>query len=370
VHAGGLTNVSRAAWTDAARRLQRQVPRLTDGQVIVGMARMVAMLHDDETQLILPPSPVYPFAGRWIGNGLYLLGVPAADRWLLGARLVAVDGHPIRAVTATLRAEIDYQDPGLARAWEVNWGHVSPGRPGYLNDADLLHWLGVTRSATAAEFTVRTARESLRTIRLTAARSLPRLSYIPSPLYRRHAYRPYWLRILGRQRAVYLKYNHCLPGPGFGRLAARALAALRAHPAYRLVVDLRDNLGGDNRPFQALISGIWADPAINQRGRIFGLINDFTASSAALDSYDLRQTTNALLIGQQVATPINEFGNAHVLRLPHDGVIIQVTTAVANPAQTRYGIPDIAVAPTLSDWLAGEDPVLAEALAYGRTRGP
>jgi hypothetical protein len=105
-----------------------------------------------------------------------------------------------------------------------------------------------------------------------------------------------------------LKYNQCLSGVGFQRLAARALAVLRAHPAYRLIVDLRDNLGGDSQPFQALISGIWADRAINRRGRIFGLINDFTASSAALDSYNLRLTTNALLIGQQVATPINESG--------------------------------------------------------------
>jgi len=100
-------------------------------------------------------------------------------------------------------------------------------------------------------------------------------------------------------------------------------------------VDLRDNLGGDCQPFQALISGIWADRAINRRGRIFGLINDFTASSAALDSYNLRLTTNALLIGQQVATPINESGNGHVLRLPHYGVLIQVTRTVNNPAQTR-----------------------------------
>jgi hypothetical protein len=161
----------------AVRRLERQVPRLTDGQVIVGLARMVAMLGDDETQLILPPSAVYPFAARWIGNDVYLIGVPPADRWLLGARLVAVDGLPVREVLARLRAEIDYQDPGLARGWEVGWGVVSPSRPGYLDDADLLHWLGVTRSATAAVFTVRTARGNLRTIRLTAARSVPRLSY-------------------------------------------------------------------------------------------------------------------------------------------------------------------------------------------------
>jgi len=156
-----------------------------------------------------------------------------------------------------------------------------------------------------------------------AGRLWPRIGYVPSPLYLRHAAEPYWLRILGRQRVVYLKYNQCLTGAGFQRLAARALAVLRAHPAYRLVVDLRDNL---------------------------------------------RQTTNALLIGQQAADPIDEFGNSRMLRLPHYGVLIEVTTAVINPAQTRYGIPDIAVAPALSDWLAGQDPVLAEALAY--TSGP
>jgi hypothetical protein len=130
VHADGLTDVGWAAWIAAARRLERQVPRLSDGQVIVAMARMVAMLRDDETQLILPPSAVYPFAARWIGNGVYLLGVPAADRWLLGARLVAVDGVPMRQVLDRVRAEIDYQDPGVARAWEVDFGYVVPDRPG------------------------------------------------------------------------------------------------------------------------------------------------------------------------------------------------------------------------------------------------
>jgi C-terminal processing protease CtpA/Prc len=145
---------------------------------------------------------------------------------------------------------------------------------------------------------------------------------------------------------------------------------LRARPAYRLVVDLRDNLGGDIRPFQPLVSGIWSDPAINRRGRIFGLINDFTASAATFDSYILRETTNALLIGQQVADPIQEFGGGQLLRLPHYGVRIQVTRMVDNSPQTRHGIPDIVVAPTLSDWLAGRDPVLAKALAYGQTRGP
>ena len=369
-HIHGLTGVSQRAWNAAAHQLERQVPRLSDGQVVVGMARIVAMLHDDETQLLLPRMPIYPFEARWIGAGVYFIGVPTADRELLGARLLAVDGRPIRKVIAALRGVIDYQDPGEARAIEVARA-LGSSQPGYINDAALMHWLGVTRSVTAATFTVRTARGKLRSVKMTAVSSrgpsLPQMAYVPTPLYRQRASDPYWLRILAGQKVVYLKYNSCLSDHGFQRLAKQALAVLRTHPAYRLVIDLRDNAGGDSRPFQALVKGILAEPAIDRRGRIFGLINELTASSASEDAYDLGSGTNALLIGQPVEDPIDEFGNDdRILRMPHSGVPVVVTTAVINPGKIRFGIPDIPVAPTLADWLTGRDPVLSTALAYGR----
>jgi hypothetical protein len=367
VHVDGLTGTTRSAWNSAAARLAAQVPRLTNGQVIAGMARLVAMLHDDETQLMLPPSPVYPFGAQWVGAGLYLIAVPATNRQLLGSQLVAVDGLPIGQVLARLRAEIDHQDPGLARAWEVDWDQINPQEPGYLNNADLLSWVGVTRSATSALFTVRTTGGKLESIRLVSVDGRgPAIAYVPlSPLYLQHQNEPYWLEVLPRQRAVYLKYNQCLAGDGFGKLAARALAVLKQHPGYRLIVDLRDNSGGDSNPFLALIAGIRANPALNRRGRIFGLVNGFTDSSASVDAYNLQSETNALLAGQQVADPVDEFGNdSGLLRLPHYGVVVQYTTAVINPRRIRIGIPDIVVAPTVRDLLTGTDPVLAAALDY------
>ncbi len=116
---------------------------------------------------------------------------------------------------------------------------------------------------------------------------------MPFPLYLQHLDQPYRLRMLTASRAVYLKYNQCLSNDGFQRLAARALALLRAHPAYRLIVDLRNNPGGDSGPFQALINGIQADPAMNRPGRVIALINDLTFSSATLDSCTRSRTRNA-----------------------------------------------------------------------------
>jgi hypothetical protein len=42
----------------------------------------------------------------------------------------------------------------------------------------------------------------------------PGIAHVPLPLYLRRAARPYWLRVVPGQRAVYLKYNRWLPAPG------------------------------------------------------------------------------------------------------------------------------------------------------------
>ncbi len=373
VHVDGLTGTTRSAWEAAAARLQAQVPQRSDGQMVAGLAAIVAMLHDDETQLLLPSAPVYPFAATWVGSDLYLAALPAADRGLLGSRLVALDGRPIGAVLARLRAEIDYGDPGLARALEIGFDSISTQNPGYLNDADLLYWLGLTHTPDRATFTVVTPAGRTHELPLVSygpgggTSTLAPVAYAPRPLYQQHAAAPYWLAVLAAQHAVYLKYNQCLDDDRFQQLAARALALLRVHRDYRLIVDLRDNRGGDSAPFMALINGIASDPAINRPGRLFGLVNGLTDSSASIDAHNLSADTRAVLIGQPPADPIDEYGDdTGLLRLPHFGLVVQYTTAVVNSSGTRLGIPSIVIGPTAADLLTGTDPVLAAALDYGR----
>jgi hypothetical protein len=65
VRVDGLGTIGDAAWQAAAERLEAKVLRLSKGQVIVGMARMIAALHDDESQLQIPPGRFT----RWTPNG-------------------------------------------------------------------------------------------------------------------------------------------------------------------------------------------------------------------------------------------------------------------------------------------------------------
>ena len=258
---GGLGKASFASWYRAASMLEEQVPKLTDEQVVAGMARMTAMIGDDETGVQFPPHKTYLMDAQWIGGGLYLVALPSADRDRLGARLLAVDGHPVAQVLRRLRSVIDYQDTGLLRLAET----------GDLDNASLLNALGLARSPDSVVLTVQTVDGGRAALRLTASvttgladgtelltSSAGGLARVPLPFYLRGFSRPYWLTVLPAQHAVYLKYNQCLDGDGFQALAAQALDILSAHPDYRLIIDLRDNEGGSTEPFSSVIADIRA----------------------------------------------------------------------------------------------------------------
>jgi hypothetical protein len=359
VHVGGLLQVPRSAWNAAAARLELEVPRLTDGQVIVGMARMVAMLHDDETWVDMPQGSFFPFKLTWVGGKLYLVRVPVTDHDLLGAQILGVGGYPIEQVLSRIGSTIGYQDLGLLRDRET----------GYLTDfPPLLSWLGVTRSPECAALTVRTVGSVRLVTRLCAVTRLRAgaLASIPQPLYLTGQDRPYWLRILPGQRAVYLRYNQCVDDSGFGQLAAQALAVLRRQPSYRLIVDFRDNGGGSTLPFASLLDGLRADPAFRRPGRVVGLVNQYTDSAATVDANSLGHVPGAVLIGQQPGDPIDEYGNEKSFTLPYSAITVTYTTAIVNDPRDWLAAPRVIISPTIQQVLAGVDPVLDTALSYGR----
>jgi len=360
-HINGLTGASRATWDATAAHLEAEVPRLTDGQVTVGMLRLIALLRDDETALQVTWHRTYPFGTAWLGSGLYLATVPATRRDLLGARLEAIDGRPLSEVIARLQPEIDYQpqDTGIAREWEA----------GYVTRPEMLSWAGLARSPDSATFTVRTTSGQRENVTLPAVPddqvSALKFARVPRTLAQSNPTSPYWMQLFPGRQAVYLKYNRCLDSNGFQRLARKSLAILRQHPQFRLIVDLRGNGGGSDVPFRTLINGIRADPAINRPGRLFGLIDGETDSSATLDADSLGARTSALLIGQEVEDPVDTYGNnTGLLTLPHSHLRVLYTTKVANPSGNKLATPDIVVTPTVSQVLAGTDPVLDRALSY------
>jgi carboxyl-terminal processing protease len=169
----------------------------------------------------------------------------------------------------------------------------------------------------------------------------------------------------------------------------RALEALRDTPA--LLLDIRDNPGGYGQPRivgrllrkRALvgIAHLKNGPAHSDLEKhrdylepggpwqytrpVALLVNDVTGSAADLFACELRSASRVLTVGS--TTHGNLSGVAAFVVLPC-GLIVRVSNGYLadshdRPIEGAGNVPDIAVEPTIGDFLAGKDPVLDRAVA-------
>jgi hypothetical protein len=364
--------VSRADFQREADDLAARAPGLGREQLVVETMRLVALLGEREGHSGLFPTygghrdPLHAFPWRlWrFPEGYYV--IQAADRSLVGSRIVAVAGTPIDAVEAKLR-------PLVTRD---NESSLAFGLPFYLVSAEALRGLGITSSPETATFTIVTGRGALREVTLRSMtvpeyqRALPFGSFIPAPqgmprrrqpLYQRLSRERYGITPLQRGRAVYVAYNQTTyPG-----LIPRRLARLARKPKVRrVVVDLRLNGGGDNTSYGPLLAAL-RSRVVNRPGKLVVLTSRVTFSAAGNFAADIDHSTRARFVGEPTGGSPNNYGDSQEIRLPSLGVSVFTPTqwVEAVPGDARLAVePDLAVPLTAADYFAGRDRILAAAL--------
>ena len=158
---------------------------------------------------------------------------------------------------------------------------------------------------------------------------------------------------------------------------------IRRHQIRNLILDLRDNQGGDFPPGRALLSYLQRYPGrflldgkeariINPRakhftGRLFVLMNGGTFSSTAIVCACLKRDRRALFIGEETGgNPHIISGDPEELVLPGTKIkadIPTVTYRITEGANNGHGImPDYPVHLTIAEILAGKDPLKALAM--------
>ena len=135
----------------------------------------------------------------------------------------------------------------------------------------------------------------------------------------------------------------------------------------RLVLDLRQNPGGDNTTYGPLLELV-RDFAAAHPGELRVLIDRVTFSAAANLSTEIEQRTDAVFIGEPMGGGLNFWDDVTFVRLDALPVPMQVGVSTrywefAEPDDPRLSIePDVTIPATAADFLAGNDPVLEAAL--------
>ncbi|PKN24356.1 MAG: hypothetical protein CVU65_12030 [Deltaproteobacteria bacterium HGW-Deltaproteobacteria-22] len=343
---GGLASLSRAG-------------------LAVRFAKLVAAVGDGHTELGLDAIPEFgrlPLVFERFPDGLFITGIDDAHAAFRGKRVTHIGKLEVAAAVATVEPLISHD----------NAGSLSIRVGAFLAIPEVLSALGIIQTGGPARITTADGE----TLELSRVASWKEVRWAvpsgPVPLHLRKPQLAYWNDYLPEHRALYFKYNRCADDPAAGMTLAKLVegtfAFMKQKPVERFVLDLRDNGGGDSRIAAPLIAALAADPGLNRRGRLFVLIGPRTFSSAVLNTLELRRRTRALLVGEPTGGRPSHHGEVKTFPLPQTGWSVRYSTKYFTTDLVQGDpdaiVPDLPVALTGADWVAGRDPVLDAALRH------
>jgi hypothetical protein len=378
-HPDLYATVSRQRFRTAVDNLAGRADDLTANELLVGLMRLAALPGNENGHTgIFPGDPqhrrqlrFYPLRLYSFPGGTYVVDERAKDG-LVGARLTAMGGVPYDEVAKRVRPLVPHDNASSLRGL----------LPHYALTAEVLDGLGIGDGVGPLTFAFAQSGKT-REVTLSAISAssyvatfadphyghypslLPRRR--PTPMYLNRSASTQWIGTLAQGRAIFVGYNSAESSTD--QVASRLMTLARQPRVKRVIVDLRLNGGGDNTTYGTLLAAL-QDPSINRRGRLFVLIGRATFSAAANFVADVDRSTKAIFVGEPTGGGVEIYGDSVPFALPESGLEVHVATRYWNfgkgPGDKRLAIsPDIPVAVTVSDFLAGRDPVLGAALNAG-----
>ena len=155
------------------------------------------------------------------------------------------------------------------------------------------------------------------------------------------------------------------------QFALRLRQHLDEKPVRTLVVDVRHNNGGNGDLLTAMIRTLIHFETTHPGGRLFVLTSPFTFSAAQSFVAQVDRLTNAVFVGEPSGSRPNFVGEDTSLLLPWSGLrgsLSSRTHRVSSKDERMWIPPEMPVASTGTDWLAGRDTGMDAILRLVRRR--
>ena len=167
-----------------------------------------------------------------------------------------------------------------------------------------------------------------------------------------------WWEMLPDHETLYVQYNRIEFIDSDVELLRKALV----EPAVqRVVLDMRNNYGGEVRPLDTML-GLFDDPAVDQPGKLFVITGRNTFSAASMLAARLEAKTDAVFVGEPMSGCPTTYGNNIELPLAGSGLSLLVSSLLevgTDANDTRATIPlDAEAELSQQEWEAGDDPAL------------
>lgn len=374
-----LHTMTESEFNAAVTKLDADIPNLNDDQIFVRLAQITAMVQDGHTGFDLRPIPpsnhndYIPVRFDRYEDGIYVRAAAREYGPAVGGKVIKVGTvdwkEAIRRVDS-----IESHDPGN-NGEQLAWGVRTD-----LNCPRILHGLGLSNSSDSAAFVIeKDGQQHTFTMKASAPMgewyldSVPsdwmdaRPNSVPVPISRQHEDKAFWFIVLPKHRAVYFQFNLVfnLGDETLGDFTKRLTEALSEPDVERLVVDVRNNTGGDNTLLQPLLVALIRSKE-NHRGGLYMITGPKTFSACQNFVNRLENYADVIFVGAPTGENVNFYGDPAGITLPNshlEAAVSRLWWQDQDPRDDRVAtIPEIAITPTFADYVAGVDPAVQIAL--------
>jgi hypothetical protein len=377
IHPNPYHGIDKAAYRAAADALAALIPNLNDDQALAGITRLAAMpgwKGREGHSGIFPFLPedgthAYPLRFWRFSDGLVITTARAPYEDLIGSRVTAVAGKPIDEVMALVEPMAPRDNPSNLLAYG----------PLYMRQSELLAGVGVIERAGPAVFSVVDAQPGGTARDVTVepipsaedvvwTNALPLILPARDVMWLHDQDERIWWRFLEDSKTLYVQYNEVM---STGTAPDEILARVAQGGVERVVVDLRNNGGGDNHTYGPLLEAL-QDPTIDRPGRLVVLIGRLTFSAAGNFATEVEAKTGAVFVGEAMGSSPNMYGDVRRTPLPSIGLDVYIASTyhqMSTADDPRITIePDVAVPYSSDDYFDDRDPQLEAAIrtAVGR----
>jgi hypothetical protein len=374
-HPAPFLRITAAQWDSATRSVDQRLASLTRNGILVEFYRLVALIGDAHT--VIQPDLVlglryYPLELYAFDDGLFVRRADSAYADLVGARVLRIGRVSADSALAAAGTILSHENEQWVRAWG----------PFNLMIPELLDGLGLAEDVERLPLVVeRDGRRS--TVVVTPAGRFQRHMPDPvdmsrwismrqgaAPLWEQHRDEIFWWTWLADSRTLYVSMRAVAPAPRSNTNRAHwdaVFALADSVSPERLVLDIRENLGGNGFLNRYPIQEILRRPALDRRDRLYVIIGRRTFSAGQQFANQLEWWTQGTLVGEPTGQRPTQYGDHRPLPLPNSRLTVQISSAfhqAPNPFDERPFVAPVLYTPlTSAAYRSGEDPALAAVLA-------
>ena len=359
-HVNLFFKISEDQFKNEIDQLKNSVDNLNDDEIIDGIYKIVASVGDAHTKVQRDFSKRYPLQFYYFKDGIYVINTADEYKEILYSKLIKINGQDMKTIENKL-------SPLISRE---NKESVKKVLPTYLSRPEILRGVKIIEDIDSeVVFTFENREGKIFDLNMKSLNSDESInSVIDSeydesyPLYMQNPKYNYWYKYLENDKTLYLKYNECTENNRSGKIDDfnnDVLNFIDNNQIDKLVIDMRDNGGGQTNRLNTIIEGI-KNKEINNKNKFFVIVGRNTFSAAICDVVKWREETNATFIGQETSGKLNHYGSCHTFTLPNSKLIIQYSTVYAKTGDDDSDsfIPDKTIEISIDDYVNKNDPVL------------